>query len=71
MKVLIDTNVAITYISGRDDPFAAEIEQLMRLCAEGQIEGVLAFHSLSTIWYVTRKAPEAERRNGSDSFARC
>ena len=62
MKVLIDTNVAITYISGRDDPFAAEIEQLMRMCAEGQIEGVLAFHSLSTIWYVTRKAPDAERR---------
>ena len=34
MKVLIDTNVAITYISGRDDPFSAEIERIMRLCAE-------------------------------------
>ncbi len=62
MRILIDTNVAITYISGRNDPFVAEIEQIMRLCAEEQIEGVLAFHSLSTIWYVTRKAPDAERR---------
>ena len=62
MRILIDTNVAITYISGRNDPFAAEIEQIMRLCTEEQIEGVLAFHSLSTIWYVTRKAPDTERR---------
>ena len=34
MKVLIDTNVAITYISGRDDPFSDEIEEIMKLCAE-------------------------------------
>ena len=62
MKVLIDTNVAITYISGRDDPFASEIEKIMRLCAEEKIEGILAFHSLSIIWYVSRKAPDEERR---------
>lgn len=62
MKVLIDTNVAITYISGRDDPFASEIEKIMLLCAEEKIEGILAFHSLSIIWYVSRKAPDEERR---------
>ena len=62
MKVLIDTNVAITYISGRKDSFSAEIEEIMKLCAEEKIEGVLAFHSLSTIWYVSRKAPDEERR---------
>ncbi len=63
MKVLIDTNVAITYISGRTDPYSSEIEQIMKLCAEEKIEGILAFHSLSIIWYVSRKAPEEERRN--------
>ena len=63
MKVLIDTNVAITYISGREDPYAAETEVIMRLCAEERIEGILAFHSLSVIWYVSRKAPDNERRN--------
>ena len=62
MKVLIDTNVAITYISGRDDPFAQEIEKIMQLCAEEKIEGILAFHSLSIIWYVSRKVPDDERR---------
>ena len=62
MKVLIDTNVAITYISGRSDHYAAEIEEIMRLCAEQKIEGVLAFYSLSTIWYVSRKVPDEQRR---------
>ena len=62
MKVLIDTNVAITYISGRADPYASEIEKIMLLCAREKIEGVLAFHSISTIWYVSRKAPDKVRR---------
>ncbi len=62
MKILIDTNVAITYISGRNDPYSSEIEEIMRLCAQEKIEGILAFHSLSTIWYVSRKVPENERR---------
>ena len=62
MKVLIDANVAITYISGRDDPFSSEIEKIMRLCAEEKIEGFIALHSLSIIWYVSRKAPDEERR---------
>lgn len=62
MRILIDTNIAITYISGREDPFSSEAEQIMRLCAEEKIEGVLAFHSLSTIWYVSRKMPEDMRR---------
>ena len=34
----------------------------MRMCAEEKISGYIAFHSLSTIWYVTRKATEEERR---------
>ena len=62
MKLLIDTNIAITYISGRDDPFSSSIEAIMRLCAEEKIEGVLALHSLSTIWYISRKAPDEIRR---------
>ena len=62
MRILIDTNILITYLSGRADPYSSESETIMRLCSEGSIEGVVAFHSLSTIWYVTRKAPEELRR---------
>ena len=60
--VLIDTNVAYTYLSGRDDPYSQAARDVMSLCAHGEVQGFLAFHSLSTIWYLTRKMPIAIRR---------
>ena len=62
MRVLLDTNILLTYLSGREDRYASECEQIVQMCADESIEGVVAFHSLSTIWYVTRKAPEELRR---------
>ena len=62
MKVLVDTNIVLTYFSGRKDSYAFQCERIMRLIAEGKAQGVIAFHSLSTIWYVTRKSPEQQRR---------
>ena len=62
MKLLIDTNIALTYLSGRDDPYKEASGQILKLCAEERIEGYLAFHSLSTIWYVTRRLPDELRR---------
>ena len=63
MRVLIDTNVALTTVSGREDPFSNEVESIIRLCAEEKIDGAIAFHSLSTIWYQTRKLPVDTRRD--------
>ena len=62
IRILVDTNVALTYVSGREDRYSASSEQVMRLCAEEKVMGFLAFHSLSIIWYVTRKIPENKRR---------
>ena len=62
MRALLDTNILITYLSGREDPYAAECEQIVQMCSDEAMEGVVAFHSLSTIWYMTRKAPEEMRR---------
>ena len=62
MKILLDTNILLTYLSGREDPSTPACERIVRMCADGEIEGAVAFHSLSTVWYVTRKAPEALRR---------
>lgn len=62
MKVLIDTNVALNVITKRPDPYSAESLQILSLCADGTLDGYLAFHSLSTIWYVTRRFPEYQRR---------
>ena len=38
MSVLIDTNIALNYLSGREDQFMEESGEIMRLCAEEQIE---------------------------------
>ena len=62
MRILLDTNILMTYLSGREDTYAAECEQIVQMCSDEAIEGVIAFHSLSTIWYLTRKAPEDLRR---------
>ena len=60
--VLIDTNVAYTFLSEREDYFANEAFKIMQLCVRGKIYGYLAFHSLSTIWYLCRKLDDKERR---------
>ena len=61
MVILIDTNVALNYIFKRD-PFYRESDQIITWCAEKKVDGYLALHSLSTIWYVLRKIPDEERR---------
>ena len=47
MRVLIDTNVALAYVSGREDPFSNEVDAIMQKCAKEEIEGALAFGSIS------------------------
>lgn len=62
MDALIDANVLITYVTGRDDPYKDSAAAVMRLCADGGINGFVAFHTLSILWYVLRRYPDAERR---------
>ena len=63
LRVLVDTNVAYTYLSGRDDPYVSEAIGIMGLCSKKEIIGFLAFHSLPTIWYLGRKLSDDERRD--------
>lgn len=62
LKVLLDTNVLLTYITSREDDYITDIEKIMDYCANEKIEGYIAFHSISIIWYVTRKYPDEKRR---------
>jgi len=55
IKALIDANVAITFLTMREDSYTDEALQIMSLCSDRKIEGYLAFHSLSIIWYLGRK----------------
>ena len=60
--VLIDTNVLLNYLTSRPDPFLEQSVEIIRMCAEGQCTGYIAFHTLSTLWYVLRKWGDRERR---------
>ena len=60
MVVLIDTNVAINYLTNRTDENSVASSRLMTLCGERTVEGYIAAHSIPTIWYVLRKYPEKE-----------
>ena len=61
MVILVDTNVVLDFISKRE-PFYQSAQNLMERCKNGEIDGYISFHSVPTIWYLLRKAPEAERR---------
>lgn len=58
---LIDTNVIINFITKRDDFYKDACVQIMKLCAENAFKGYVAFHSLSTIWYVIKKQESDEQ----------
>ncbi len=62
MVVLIDTNVLLNYITNREDIYLEQSIKIVEMCAKGKIDGYIAFHSLSTLWYVLRKKSAKERR---------
>ena len=44
MVVLIDTNVAINYLTNRADENSVASSRLITLCGEGIVEGYIASH---------------------------
>ena len=63
MKVLIDTNVFLTYLTRRCDKYSTEVDVIVQMCIDQQLEGFAAFHSLSIIWYLMRHSSLEERLN--------
>lgn len=61
MVALIDTNVVLDALLQRTPHNESALAVLER-CAAGEIDGYLAFHSLSILWYVLRRNPETRRR---------
>ena len=45
MVILIDTNVAINYLTNRTDDNSIASARLMSLCAEKNVEGYIVDHS--------------------------
>ena len=61
ISILSDTNVVLDYILLRQPQFSNSTRVLLA-CQNDDVEGYLAFHSLSTIWYVARKNYNAQKR---------
>lgn len=55
MALLIDTNVLLNYITNREDPYLEQSIRIVEMCVNGACTGYIAFHTLSTLWYVLRK----------------
>lgn len=50
------------YILKRE-PFYADAQKVMQLCSTETVDGYIALHTITTIWYLLRKLPDAVRRN--------
>lgn len=61
MVALIDTNVILNYITDREDRFRDSSKKVMDLCSQGKVDGYIAFHLLSAIWYSLRISDEGKR----------
>ena len=49
MVILIDTNVALDFLTMRQ-PYYDDSRNVMQACADEQLQGYIAFHSLPNIF---------------------
>ena len=61
MKVLIDTNVIIDFLIKRE-PFYSKSKEVLMKCTHENIEGFVAMHTLSNLWYILRNENIETRR---------
>jgi predicted nucleic acid-binding protein len=54
MKILIDTNVILDALTGRE-PFREAAEQILLLAAEGKTKAYITANSVTDIYYLIRK----------------
>ena len=59
--VLIDTNIILDFLLHRS-PFYEEANLIMTLCAKKQVEGYVAFHTISNLYYILRRYTSEEQR---------
>ena len=53
MRILIDTNILIDSLLGRE-PFSSDADRLVKLCADKKVDGYIAAHSISNMFYILR-----------------
>ncbi len=61
MTILVDTNVILDILLKRE-PYVNEARVIMTKCADREITGYLAAHTIPNIFYILRKAYSQEER---------
>lgn len=61
MVLLIDANIVLDYLLRRE-PFYKDAKRVMELCSTEKADGLIALHTVTTIWYVLRKVNGEQRR---------
>lgn len=61
MVVLIDTNVLLDFLLGRE-PYFSDADRIIKLCADREIQGFMAAHSVPNMFYILRKVMSVEAR---------
>ena len=54
MKILVDTNVIMDQILKRE-PFYYDSNRVIQMCLDNKIEGYLAAHTITNLFYMLRK----------------
>ena len=54
MKILIDTNVIMDSLIGRE-PFFEDSDKILKLCSDHKVEGYIAGHTITNLFYLLRK----------------
>lgn len=61
MKILIDTNILVDYLSKRQ-PYFENAKYILTMCATEKIQGCIAAHSVMNIFYILRKEYSIDKR---------
>ena len=62
ITLLIDANVLLNYLLNRP-PECVYAKEILDFCRRKKINGYMAFHTVSIIWYALRKKAVQERRS--------
>ena len=60
-KVLVDTNVLLDYLLMRE-PFYEDSYKIVSDCVEGKLDGCIAAHSISNMFFILRKEFDIKER---------
>jgi len=66
MVLLLDTNIVLDYLLKREG-FYEDAKKVMERCSKDDVNGCIALHTVTTMWYILRKVPDNQRRSALKS----